>query len=302
MMQIFQKFKESKQEQAPQAKIASIACGKIAPNRNQPRRDFDEEGLKALAESIKTHGILQPITVRRTAPSSPPCPIVSGKEAEISMVSDAVYTPGRPQKPIYEIIAGERRFRAAIMAGLGEIPCLIVACDEKTSAELAIIENIQRTDLNPFEQAAAIASLLDFETMTQEALANRLSVSQSYIANKLRLLRLTEEERGLILSNRLTERHARALLRIDDDTARREILNTVIARALTVSQTEQLIKTRFAPVAPKPKPNHAPPKDLRIFTNTLERALDTITRAGLPVERSRREAPDAIEYLIRIPK
>lgn len=291
-------------------RIVSIEIEKITPNPLQPRKSFDVEALLSLAESIRIHGILQPIAVRRILPlDGKPCTIRAAGKGEISLLSESIYppSPSAPPKPSYEIVVGERRFRAAQLIGLKEVPCLLLECDRKQSAELAIIENIQRQDLNPFEEAAALASLLDLEHLTQEQLASRLSVSQAYVANKLRLLRLGAEERSLILTHRLSERHARALLRLEDGELRLSVLRTAIARGYNVTQTETLVRSKLAAEPPSAeaepaKARKSAVKDMRIFYNTIEHAIETIAQAGVEIVREKRECGEAVEYLIRFPK
>ena len=239
--------------------VMEIAINDIVPNPHQPRRDFDREQLRCLRDSILRYGILQPISVRNSAES--------GK---------------------YEIVAGERRYRAACEAGFLYVPAILIETDEQSSAELAIIENLQRQDLNIFEQASAISSLLNIYKITQEEAADKLSVSQSYVANKLRLLRFTDEERSLIIEHSLTERHARALLRLRDDKARMAALRHVIGYALNVSATERYVDSLITAAAPKPKIKFAI-KNLRLFYNSVDRAADLIRSSGVPVDIKRDE-------------
>ena len=205
------------------SKIFSIRADKLVPNRAQPRRCFDENAIGSLADSISRYGLLQPLSVRRL--------------------------PTTAEGVKYEIIAGERRYRAAMQAGMDQLPCIIINVDDRTSAELALIENIQREGLNMFEQAGAIAALIDLYGMTQEQIAAHLSASQSYVANKLRLLRLSPEERETVLSAHLSERHARALLRISDRELRASILDHIIENRLSVSRTEDYIDRRLGLVS-----------------------------------------------------
>ena len=170
-------------------KILQIPTCQIIPNPNQPRKTFSQESIIKLADSIKQHGIIQPITVRK-------------------------------QGELYEIVSGERRLRAAKELNMPSVPCIVININDEKSAEIAIIENLIREDLNIFEQATAIEALIDTYGLTQEQVAARLSNSQSFIANKLRLLRLSQAERDIILQNKLSERHARALLRIFDQETR----------------------------------------------------------------------------------
>ena len=181
---------------AARGALVLIPVDEIMPNKAQPRKEFESEALSVLAESIRKHGVLQPITVKR--------------RRELSDYS--IFK--------YELVAGERRLRASKIAGLGLIPALVLDVTDSESAELALIENLHREDLNIFEEAAAIASLMDLYDLTQVEVAEKLSLSQPAVANKLRLLRLSEAERRIILQNNLSERHARALLRVKDDEKR----------------------------------------------------------------------------------
>ena len=262
-------------------RIFNIRADKLIPNRSQPRRFFDEDAIGCLADSIARYGLLQPLSVRR-----------------LPLSAEGVK---------YEIIAGERRYRAAIMAGMEQLPCIIINVDDRTSAELALIENIQREGLNMFEQAGAIAALIDIYGMTQEQIASHLSTSQSYVANKLRLLRLSAEERELILTSRLSERHARALLRIGDPAMRTEALKHIIDNRLNVCKTEDYIDRRLCIVSSPQEPAVTRKRkvvlhDLRLFYNTLDKALEVVRQAGVEVCSERSIAPGSgnIEIMIRI--
>ena len=200
-------------------RIFRIRADRLVPNRAQPRRCFDEDAIGSLADSIARYGLLQPLSVRR-----------------LPLSAEGVK---------YEIIAGERRYRAAMQAGMEQLPCIIINVDDRTSAELALIENIQREGLNMFEQAGAIAALIDLYGMTQEQIAAHLSASQSYVANKLRLLRLSPDERETVLDARLSERHARALLRLSDPEERRAALRHIIENRLSVCRSEDYIDRRL---------------------------------------------------------
>ena len=197
--------------------IVWVSVEEIMPNRSQPRKVFDKEGVEELAKSIEEYGVLQPIVVRGC-----------GKCGENTVFK-------------YELVAGERRLRAARMVGMDKIPCVLIDVDEEKSAELAIIENLHRKNLNFFEVAAAISSLIEVYGMTQEEVARKMSLSQPAIANKLRLLRFSEVERVFILKNNLTERHARCLLRILDPEQRSGVLKNVVLGGLNVNQTEKMI-------------------------------------------------------------
>ncbi|MBQ8174189.1 MAG: ParB/RepB/Spo0J family partition protein [Clostridia bacterium] len=251
-------------------KIVEIEAAAIRPNPAQPRREFDTEALLALAESIRRHGILQPPVVRRITRDS------------------------------YELIAGERRLRAALLCGMTTLPCLVREGEDDESAELAIVENLQRRDLNMFEEAGAIASLCDRFRLTQEQVGARLSVSQSYVANKLRLLRLSGKEREVVLTGRLTERHARAALRLPEER-RLSALSRMAAEEMNVAAAEKLVDHLLA--EKKGKPRHTGViKDIRIFYNSVDRAIKLVREAGIGVRAVRRETEDEIELIVRIEK
>ena len=254
--------------------VRKIPIRSIVPNRSQPRRDFNENALALLADSIKKNGILQPLTVRR---------------------ADSVGT--------YELIAGERRLRAAAMADFCEVPCIIVQADDRKSAELALIENLHRENLNIFEQAGAMAALIDIYSLTLEQAAHQLSMSQSAVANKLRLLKLSESERQIILSSSLSERHARALLRILDVELRLAALRHIAARSLTVAESESYIEKLLCQKEEEKRRKNMKIviKDVRIFYNTIDHAIDTMRRAGIDVTSSRRDNGDSVEMTIKIP-
>ena len=255
--------------------IADIPIIKIRPNKAQPRKVFSEDELSALSRSIAENGILQPLTVRK----------VSSTE--------------------YELVAGERRLRAAVMAGLRKVPCIVVKCSDRESAVYALLENLQRADLGIFEEARGIAKLIRRYGLTQEQAAIKLGKTQSTIANKLRLLRLSEEEQEWMEKAGLSERHARALIRIENETVRREVLSRIITDNLNVKQTERLvgIYLNSTPAPKKSKGNSkAVIKDIRIFLNTINRAIDTMRLSGINAQSNKTDTEDFIEYTIRIPK
>ena len=212
-LKYFKKQKASEGELSEE--VVQVKVDEIRPNRAQPRAVFEQNSIIRLADSIRRYGILQPLTVRRSDPED------SCK---------------------YELIAGERRLRAARMLGYLTVPCIIKQADDKISAELAIIENLLREDLNMFEEAYGYKKLIENHRLTQEEVAKRMSVSQSAVANKLRLLRLSFEEQKLILDAGLTERHARALLRIEDPRERSSALKYIIESRFNVSATEAYIE------------------------------------------------------------
>ena len=260
-------------------KVYHIPTIAIRPNKTQPRKNFDERELKSLSQSIVQNGILQPLSVRR----------INSTE--------------------FELVAGERRLRAAIMAGITRVPCVVLKCSDKESAVFALIENIQRKDLGMFEQARGIARLIRKYGLTQEQAAISLGKKQSTIANKLRLLRLTFEEQEWIVSASLSERHARALLRIDDESLRREALSRIISDNLNVTQSESLVteillrKTvpQLPEVTKKPEKKIVV-KDVRIFVNTINKAVDTMRLSGINATSCKNETDEYIEYTVKIPK
>ena len=213
-------FDEPTQEKSP---YKLLPIHKVEPNPDQPRRDFDEEELEALSESISVHGIIQPLTVR---------------------LMDSGY---------YQIIAGERRWRAARMAGLNEVPVVIVEADDKKAMELALIENLQRQDLNPVEEALGYQSLLEVYGLTQEEAAGRVGKSRPAVANALRLLNLCPTVLEMVRNGELTAGHARAVLVLKDERKQQQAAQRISALGLSVRQAELLCKnmTRQAPVAPR---------------------------------------------------
>ena len=254
-------------------KFQMIPLAKIIPNPSQPRKRFDSNELCALADSIKENGIIQPLILRRTASA-------------------------------FILIAGERRLRAAKIAGLREVPAIIADYSTRESAVVALIENLQRQDLSIFEEAHAISSLLREWGLTQEEAARRLGMSQSALANKLRILRLTGREQRLIEENNLTERHARALIRIDESEDRIKLLEAVIKNGLNVRKTEELIEKILNPEkeAPKPIRKGIIPRDIRLFINTIDHAVSTMLTAGIEARSTKKETEDYIECIVRIPK
>ncbi len=244
----------------------------IKPNPHQPRVRFDYTELEGLACSIRANGILQPINVR--------------------VLSDGSY----------ELISGERRLRAARMVGITKIPCVIMNVSDEQSALFAIIENVQRQNLDFFEEAVAIDKLITEHGLTQEEIAKKLGKAKSTLSNKLRLLRLPEEMRDKIAYSGLTERHARALLTLADNSTRGRVLDLVIERRLTVSETERLISDIHRRKKAPKKPHTKAYKDMRIFLNTLNHAVDTIRKAGIEADTAKSETDEYFEYVIRISK
>lgn len=262
------------------SQITSLPVARLTAGTEQPRVRFDGDSMIRLADSIRRNGILQPLTVR-------------------PVNSPELYGT------VYEVVAGERRFRAAKLLGLETVPCVIVNVDDRALAEMALIENIQREDLNIFETATAIASMIDMYGLTQDELSRRLSVSQSFIANKLRILRLTIPEREKILEYGLTERHARALLRVASAEQRMRIIEYINRHSLNVATTESYIDRYLSEnsSARKPRsPGKIILKDIRIFYNSIERAISMVRSAGVAVESERADLGDAVELTIRVYK
>ncbi len=253
-------------------KVIEVGVHNILPNPAQPRKVISQSELASLAESIRENGVLQPLSVRR--------------------IRDGVY----------ELIAGERRLRAAKLINLPVVPCIVVDATAQQSAILSVLENLQRSDLTFFEEANAYYSLIHDWAVTQEEAAQRLGKAQSTIANKLRLLRISPEQQNKILLNRLSERHARALLKIDDPKKRDQTLDVIIARRLTVEKTEEYINGLLCHT-PKPRQERVfVVKDVRLFLNTVNRAVDTMQKAGVNAQAKQVEKDDYIEYIVTIPK
>ena len=253
-------------------KLLLLPTDQILPNPLQPRRHFDEYELSVLAESIRKNGLLQPLTVRRCS--------------------------GR-----YELIAGERRLKACMMVGLKKVPCILQRADREEAAFFTIIENLQRCDLTIFEEAEGICRLMECCGLTRNEVAEQLGIAQSTLSNKLRLLKLRPDERRIITDARLTERHARALLRLPDEK-RGDALELILAKGLTVSEAEEYIEHLINPPikTPEPPKRRAAIGDVRIFANSLNRIVKTMVKSGVNAKTKRKETDDYIEYTVLIPK
>lgn len=253
-------------------KVLEIEIKQIIPNPHQPRTEFSDKEITALAESIAQNGILQPLSVRRIGEK-------------------------------YEMIAGERRLRAAKLCGFTVVPCIIHEISERYSAILALVENIQRQDLSFFEEAVAIEKLISYYGMTQEDAAMKLGKAQSTIANKLRLLRITPEERDIIVKFNLTERHARSLLKLGSKEDRLFILEKVIKNNLNVERTERLIEEYIGSQREKAsyKKRSKVFQNVRMFVNTINKAVETMQAAGISADSKKIQNEDYIEYRVRIP-
>ncbi|MBE6998678.1 MAG: ParB/RepB/Spo0J family partition protein [Clostridia bacterium] len=259
-----------------QPKIRLIAQERIFSSHHQPRKLFDENALDELAKSIDAMGLLQPITVRK----------IGGR---------------------FEIVAGERRYRACLRAGLEEIPCIVVEADHRRAELLALTENLQRRDLDCFEVAAGLGRMIEEYSLTQEECARYLGKSQSAIANKLRLLKLDKKIVAEIRRHGLTERHARALLKLSTVAEMKYAISRMASEGMSVSQAEALVEAMGEAI----KRQHATPaerhrvyvvKDIRLFFNSVTKAVDTMRLAGIPAEVERSEEPDNLVLTVRIPK
>ena len=251
-------------------RVVSIPINSIFPNPSQPRKYFDSNSLEELTASIEEFGVLQPISVRKVRCG-------------------------------YEIIAGERRCRAAENAGLDTIPAIIMNADEKKSALLALLENLQRDDLSFFEIAESYQSLIRTQGMTQEEIAQKIGKSQSTIANKLRLLRLYPRTKRLILEYSLSERHARALLHLTDEEAQLTAVREINEKKLNVSQTEEMIKKMLSSgTSSKQKLQLKSFQDIRVFTNTIKHALEIMRDGGVNADMETNSFDWGIEYIIKV--
>lgn len=254
--------------------VINIPVEYIVPNINQPRQFFDQKSIKELAQSIETYGIIQPLSVRK----------INGS--------------------MYEIIAGERRYRAAKEVGLDKVPAIIIDMTERDSAVVALLENLQREDLNFLEQAEAYQNLIDEYSYTQDKLAQIIGKKQSTIANKLRLLKLKPEIRKMLVNNNLTERHGRALLKLSSYEMQIKILNKVIEKSLNVKKTEELIEKLLLEetkneVAADGKKRIKGVFSPRIYMNTLKQVFD---KYGIDAKYKSKEYDDCIKVTVTIPK
>lgn len=253
------------------SRVVEISVDEIRPNPAQPRRTFNEQELRNLSQSIRVNGLIQPLLVRRLRDG-------------------------------YELIAGERRLRACRMAGMKTVSCIVSECSAGTSAVLAMAENLQRQDLQIFEEAEGIRRLIEEWHVTQEEAAFRLGKSQSSLANKLRILRLSQTERQKITAAGLTERHARALLRIEDVEQREKVLNTIIEKRLNVKETDRYVEKCLERREAQKQKKIVVVKDVRIFLNTITHAVSIMKQSGIEAQTLRSETDDYIECVVRIPK
>lgn len=263
-------------EEVPKNKqIQDIELDKIVPNRYQPRREFSDDSIKELAETLDKDGLLQPIVVRE-----------DGEDH-------------------YEIIAGERRYRAAKSLGWETIPAIVKNMDDDQAASLALIENLQREDLNPIDEAKAYTNLMKLNDLTQTALAKDMGKSQSYVANKLRLLKLDDDVQKALIEGKITARHGRALLNLSEDDQER-VLKEIEEKGLNVKQTEEITKDVDAYFNPKPKETRRErvvkriPKDLKVQINTIKKAVKLAKDSGIVVKVKEDKNPDDYKITIEL--
>ncbi|MBN2981178.1 MULTISPECIES: nucleoid occlusion protein [Cohnella] len=258
-------------DRSNQEEVKQIPVADIVPSPYQPRSVFDDERIDELCQTIKTLGVIQPVVVR----------LRNGK---------------------YELIAGERRWRAVTKLGMDNIPAIVREINDSQAASMALIENLQREGLTAIEEAVAYQKLMDLHQLTQESLAQRLGKSQSTIANKIRLLQLGETVKTALLERKITERHARAMLALPDEELQNKVLQDIIDKEWNVKQTETRIAFLLE-ANKKPKSKRVSfTKDVRLALNTIRQSVDMVTGSGIPIKSSERDCEDHIEIVIHIPK
>ncbi len=257
-------------------KVVIIPIDKVIPSPYQPRKHFDKSALEELSSSIEQYGILQPINVRKLNSGS------------------------------YELVAGERRLRASKLAKLKEIPAILLNMDDNDSAIVALIENLQREDLSFMEEAEGYYNLINEHGLTQEELAKKVGKNQSTVANKLRLLKLSPMVKKIIVDNNLTERHARALLKLPDEQLQMVVLQQICDEDLNVKKTEEIIQKLIDNVTEEKKTTNRKQikvfRDVRIFINTLKQAVDMMKKSGVNATTTQIDKGEYIEYIVKIPK
>lgn len=259
--------------------IVYLRMDSIKPNPYQPRKQFGNTSLDELSASIKQYGVMQPITVREIAYDK------------------------------YEVIAGERRLRASRMAGLSQIPTIIVEADDNKAAILALLENLQREDLSYMEEAEGYCNLIKEHGFTQEELAQKIGKSQSTIANKIRLLKLSPIIKKILSDNELSERHARALLKLSSEQLQLKVIKIVLERSFNVKRTEELVETaiRKVSLSEQRASNENPRvtrviKDMRIFINTIRQSVELMKSSGINAKATQIDRGDYMEFIVRVPK
>ncbi|MBM7648143.1 ParB family chromosome partitioning protein [Bacillus ectoiniformans] len=253
--------------------VKKVPVSQMIPNRFQPRTVFNQEKIEELARTLHIHGIIQPIVVRET------------------------------EDGLYEIIAGERRWRAAQVLNWETVPVIINNLNDTETASVALIENLQREELSPIEEAVAYGKLLELHDLTQEALAQRLGKGQSTVANKLRLLKLPQDVQDALMRKAITERHARALIPLKDPMKQVQLMNEVIEKQFNVKQTEDRVVQYLEASKEKPKPKRkAFSKDVRIAVNTIRQSLNMVSDSGINLKSQEEEFEDFYQITIKIPK
>lgn len=255
--------------------VAQLPITQVEPNRYQPRSVFNDEKIEELAQTIELHGMIQPIVVRKL------------------------------EEERYELIAGERRWRAVQVLKWGTIPAIIRDMNDNETASVALIENLQREELTVIEEAAAYQRLIELQQLTQEALAKRLGKSQSTIANKLRLLKLPSPVQEALMNKAITERHARALIKVKNEEAQIHLLRDIMEHDLNVKQTEERVAKLSVPAEgkkPKRPQFKGVSKDIRIAMNTIRQSLSMVTNTGINVESDELDHDDYYQITIKIPK
>lgn len=257
--------------------VVNVPIGNIVPNKYQPRTVFDDEKIEELARTIHTHGVIQPIVIRQMDDEK------------------------------YEIIAGERRFRAMTKLEWSEVPAIIRNLSDKETASIALIENLQREELTAIEEAVAYQKLLKLHELTQEALAQRLGKGQSTVANKLRLLKLPEEVQEAIMKKEISERHARSLMQVKDTDAQLNLMKLTIEQHWNVKQLEAKVDELLNPPTKEDKKSAKPrrkavSKDIRIALNTIKQSLSMVTKSGINIKTEEEDTEDFYQITVRIPK
>ncbi len=255
------------------SKFTEIPIDQVVANPYQPRKTFSQDTLAELCDSIKQYGLIQPITVRKGTYSK------------------------------YELIAGERRLRACIMAKMQTIPAIIIDVNSYESAAIAMIENLQRENLSFFDEAEGYSNLISDFNITQEELARKVGKTQATIANKIRILKLSPAVKKVIKTYNLTERHARALLKLPSEEIQLKALKKITEGNLNVTQTDNYIEFLLTPQKLKPNPKTTRIfRDIRIFSNTIKQAIDMMNKSGVNAYSEKKETEEYIEYLVKIPK
>jgi|SRR5699024_282456 len=275
MLQSFNRLFAGGNKEDKSEEVVQLNVEQVVPNEYQPRTLFDDEKIQELAQTLQTHGMIQPIVVRKK------------------------------DEDLYEVIAGERRLRAAKSLGWKQISAIIRQLNDTETASIALIENIQREELSVIEEAKAYKQLIRMHELTQEALAQRLGKSQSTVANRIRLLTLPEIVQEALIERKLTERHARALMRLKESETIETFFHKVIENDLNVRETEEMVKQHLAGSDAKPKKRRKAQiisKDVRIATNTIKQSLKMIKDTGIEVESEEEELEDYYQITIRVKK